>query len=265
MEPNSKSLAVSIENLSFAYNSTWILKDINLEVARGEFVGVIGPNGGGKTTLIKLMLGLLRPARGRIKILGRPPAEVSHRIGYVPQDIHLNRNFPVSALDVVLMGRLSPGAGWSLRDPEAKKAALEALARMEMEPYANWRMDALSGGQRQRVFIARALVSQPELLLLDEPTASIDMEGQADFFHLLQELNSSMTIIIVSHDLMLMATHVKSVACVNQHLHYHDAAAMGGHLLTDLCPTCIKGARCPVDLVTMSPPTCPHVPENGND
>ncbi len=265
MENSSDTPAVSIKNLYFAYNDTWILKDVNLEVARGEFVGVIGPNGGGKTTLIKLMLGLLRPTRGSITVLGRPPAEVSHKIGYVPQDIHLNRNFPVSALDVVLMGRLAPGAGWSLRDPKAKEAALEALARMDMEAYADYRMDDLSGGQRQRVFIARALVSQPELLLLDEPTASIDMEGQADFFHLLQDLNASMTIIIVSHDLMLMATHVKSVACVNRHLHYHDAAAMGGNLLTDLCPSCIKGARCPVDLVTMQAATCPHGLENGDD
>ncbi len=249
---------IDIRNLSFAYNGTWILREIDLKVAKGDFVGVIGPNGGGKTTLIKLMLGLLQPTRGSITVLGKPPAEVSHRIGYVPQDIHLNRNFPVSALDVVLMGQLSPEAGWRLKDPKAKKAALEALARMEMEKYADFRMDALSGGQRQRVFIARALVSEPELLLLDEPTASIDMEGQAEFFHLLQDLNKAMTIIIVSHDLMLMASHVKSVACVNQHLHYHDAAAMGGHLLTDLCPTCIKGARCPVDLVTMSPAVCPH-------
>jgi zinc transport system ATP-binding protein len=163
---------------------------------------MIGPNGGGKTTLIKLMLGLLEAGSGMVRIFGQPPSRVSHRIGYVPQDVHINKNFPVSALDVVLMGKIQPGLGWSRPSREDRVAALDALNQVEMAKYCDYRIGELSGGQKQRVFVARALVTDPQLLFLDEPTASIDTKGQGEFYSLLKELNKTVSIIIVSHDLM---------------------------------------------------------------
>jgi len=158
---------------------------------------MLGPNGGGKTTLLKLMLGLLNSNRGRIRIMGQAPSRVSHQIGYVPQDVNINRRFPITALDVVLMGKLAPGKRWSNTSRQDRIDAMEALDRIDVAGHAQRRIGELSGGQRQRVFIARALVTQPQLLLLDEPTASIDTKGQTDFFSLLKRLNDNITIIVV--------------------------------------------------------------------
>jgi zinc transport system ATP-binding protein len=226
-----------------------VLEEINLEVWEGDFIAMIGPNGGGKTTLLKLMLGLLKPERGRIRVMGKPATRVSHHIGYVPQDVHINRSFPITALDVVLMGKLAPGKRWSKNNEQDRRDALEALERIDMAGYAHRRIGELSGGQRQRVFIARALVTRPRLLLLDEPTASIDSKGQTDFFRLLKRLNRDITIIVVSHDLLVISTYVKSVACVNRRLHYHRQAEITGDMLETMYP-CTVEEVCPVELVT---------------
>jgi zinc transport system ATP-binding protein len=237
---------IEIRNLWFAYNGQTTLREVNLELYRGDFVAVIGPNGGGKTTLLKLMLGLLKPQAGTIRIFGRPPHEASRRIGYVPQDVHINRNFPVTALDVVSMGLINtPRTGGP---GDRRLAALAALDQMEMADDAERRIGALSGGQRQRVFIARALVSQPRLLLLDEPTASIDSKGQADFYRILRSLNQSISILVVSHDLMAISSYIKSVACVNKSLHYHHQAEITAEMLEAMYPGTLEGA-CPVELV----------------
>ncbi len=212
--PNSDPI-IQISDLDFAYNGQRVLQNVNLEVWEGDFIAMIGPNGGGKTTLLRLMLGLLKPERGRIRVMGKPAPRVSHHIGYVPQDVHINRSFPITALDVVLMGKLAPGKRWSTNAQQDRRDALEALGRIDMADLADRRIGELSGGQRQRVFIARALVTRPRLLLLDEPTASIDSKGQTDFFRLLKRLNRDITIIVVSHDLLVISTYVKSVACVN--------------------------------------------------
>ena len=235
------SPVIEIQNLSFTYNGHLVLKDVNLEVDEGNFLALIGPNGGGKTTLLKLMLGLLTADRGIVRVFGRPPKRVCHRIGYVPQDVHVNKSFPVSALDVVLMGRRKAGRGWSRHSRGDWIAAQEALDKMEMRGYADRRMMALSGGQRKRVLIARALVSAPELLLLDEPTTSIDTAGQTEFYSLLKELNKTVTILMVSHDPMILSSYVKSVACVNQLVHFHDEAEITEDMLTMY--------QCPVELI----------------
>lgn len=240
---------IQIEGLDFAYNGQAVLLDVNLEVLEGDFIAMIGPNGGGKTTLLRLMLGLLKPARGRIRIMGKPATSVSHHIGYVPQDVHINRRFPITALDVVLMGKLGPGKRWSKNAEQDRRDAMEALERIDMADYANRRIGELSGGQRQRVFIARALVTHPRLLLLDEPTASIDSRGQTDFYQLLKRLNREVTIIVVSHDLLVISTYVKSVACVNHRLHYHQQAEITGDMLETMYP-CTVEEVCPVELVT---------------
>jgi len=239
---------IDIQNLNFSYNRQPALIDVNLHVQAGEFIAMIGPNGGGKTTLLKLMLGLLNPESGTIQIFGKPPQEVSYRIGYVPQDVHINKNFPISALDVVLMGKLKPGRGWSRHSEMDRIAALHALEQVEMAKFSSHRIGELSGGQKQRVFVARALVTEPELLFLDEPTASIDTKGQNEFYKLLNELNEKITIIVVSHDLMVVSGYIKSVVCVNRRLHYHGHAELTGEMI-EMMYDCTARETCPVELI----------------
>ena len=239
---------IDIRNLTFSYNRQPVLINVDLTVHAGDFIAMIGPNGGGKTTLLKLMLGLLKPESGQIRIFGRSPQEAAHRIGYVPQDVHINKDFPVSALDVVLMGNLKPGRGWSRHSETDRRAAMRALELVEMEKFHNQRIGELSGGQKQRVFVARALVTDPELLFLDEPTASIDAKGQNEFYHLLNELNKKITIIIVSHDLMVVSGYIKSVVCVNRHLHYHGHAEVTAEMV-EMMYDCTMQETCPVELI----------------
>ena len=238
-----KDPIIEVSDLWFSYNGIPILKEVNLTVHRGDFIALLGPNGGGKTTLLKLMLGLLKPERGTIRVFGESPKESAPRIGYMPQHLHFNQSFPISALDVVLMGRLKPGRGWSRYTRKDKLAAAEALKRVEMWESANRRVGELSGGQQQRVFIARALVDEPEVLFLDEPTASVDSKHQTDLFDILKQLSEEVTIIVVSHDVGIVSSHVKSVACVNQQLFHHDHAEIN-HEMLELAYQC-----CPVEIV----------------
>ena len=239
---------IETQNLNFSYEQQPVIRDVNLRIKSGDFMAMIGPNGGGKTTLIKLMLGLLNADSGSIRIFGKTPQDVSHRIGYVPQDVHVNQNFPISTSDVVLMGKLQPGKGWFRHSKENHKAALLALEQVGMQKYRDQRIGQLSGGQKQRVLIARALVTDPDILLLDEPTASIDAKGQNEFYALLKELNHKITIIVVSHDLMVISRYVKSVACVNQRLHYHGRAELTGEMI-EMMYDCKIEETCPVELI----------------
>jgi zinc transport system ATP-binding protein len=243
-----KDVIVEINNVCFAYNGQTVLEDVSLDIRQADFIAMIGPNGGGKTTLLKLILGLLKPAEGSIRVLGDTTEKASHHIGYVPQEVHINRSFPITAMDIVLMGKLEPNKRWAKSSAQDRQEALNALQRMESEPLANRKVGELSGGQRQRVFIARALVSQPRLLLLDEPTASIDAKGQAEFYHLLKTLNKDIPILVVSHDLVAISTYVKSVACVNKRLHYHNQAEITGEMLEEMYP-CTDEEVCPVELI----------------
>jgi len=239
---------IEIKNLNFSYNNQPVLRDVNLTLHQGDFVAMIGPNGGGKTTLLKLMLGLLNAGSGDVRIFNKPPQAVSHRIGYVPQDVHVNKNFPISVLDVVLMGKLRPGRGWSRHSQQDRQAAINALDQVEMKKFRDQRIGELSGGQKQRVFVARALVTDPELLFLDEPTASIDTKGQNEFYALLKELNKTITILIVSHDLMVISGSIKSVICVNQKLHYHGHAELTSEMI-EMMYDCTADETCPVELI----------------
>jgi len=239
---------LEIRNLDFSYNGEAVLKDVNLSVHQKDFIAMIGPNGGGKTTLLKLILGLLAPAKGTVNVDGKPPQEASHCIGYVPQNVNVNHSFPITAMDVVLMGTRDSKKRMSWRSATSRRDALAALERMEMAAHTDKKIGTLSGGQRQRVFIARALVAQPKILLLDEPTASIDTKGQADFYRLLKELNQDITVLVVSHDLLVVSRYVKSVACVNKRLHYHDQAEITGEMLETMYPCTVEEA-CPVELV----------------
>lgn len=249
IDPHAGEPIIRITDLDFAYNGQRVLENVNLTVREGDFIAMIGPNGGGKTTLLKLILGLLTPEKGEIRVMGRRPVRVSHQIGYVPQDVNINRRFPITALDVVLMGKLAPGRRWSKDGAGDRRDAMQALDRIDMADFAGRRIGELSGGQRQRVFIARALVTHPRLLLLDEPTASIDSRGQTDFYQLLKRLNDEISIVVVSHDLLVISTYVKSVACVNKRLHYHQHAEITGDMLETMYP-CTVEEVCPVELVT---------------
>jgi zinc transport system ATP-binding protein len=233
---------IDIKNLWFSFNGEPVLQNVNFTLNYKEFLAMIGPNGGGKTTLLKLILGLLKADRGEIRVLGQKPGHAAHRIGYVPQDIHINKNFPISVLDVVLMGRLRSGIGWSHHKKDDRMTAQAALEKVEMEPFKNRHIEELSGGQLQRVFIARALVTEPEILILDEPTASVDAKGQAEIYTILKTLNEKVTILVVSHDLLALSSYIKSVACVNRRVHFHGAAEVTEEMLE-------MAYQCPVELI----------------
>ncbi|NBB84389.1 MAG: ATP-binding cassette domain-containing protein, partial [Alphaproteobacteria bacterium] len=204
---------VSLRRVGFAYGEVPVLEDVTLDIQRGEFLGLVGPNAGGKSTLLKLILGLLKPQRGEIRVLGRRPQRARRHIGYVPQYPAFSRDFPIRVLDVVLMGRLGLGpmlGGWRRRD---RDAARRALADVEAGDLADRLVGALSGGQLQRVLLARALVGDPQMLILDEPTANIDHRLEGELFDLLAALNRRMTIVVVSHDIAFISSYVTRVAC----------------------------------------------------
>jgi zinc transport system ATP-binding protein len=246
-EAQLSEIIIDVSGVWFSFNGQPVLQDVDLRVERGDFLVVIGPNAGGKTTLLKLMLGLLEPTRGTVRVFGLPPARASHRIGYVPQNVHVNKSFPVSVLDVVLMGRLRTSRGWSRHSRQDRLAAQAALEQMGVWEVRERRIGELSGGQLQRVFIARALVSAPEVLFLDEAMASIDAQSRGEFYESLTELNRTVTIVAVSHDMMILSSHVKSVACVNRDLHYHGSGEITQEMLD-------AAYRCPVDLVAHGVP-----------
>lgn len=225
---------IELDQVSFGYDGRPVLSAVSLEVAAGEFLALVGPNGGGKTTLLKLILGLITPQRGRVRVFGGPPAKARGRMGYLPQQAYLDPGFPVSVLEVVLMGRLGPGADlgpWSRRDRQAARRALE---QVEAAHLAERGFADLSGGQRQRVLIARALAARPELLLLDEPTAGVDPRGEKDVLALLSGLKPRVTVLMVTHDLHFVSAFVNQVACVNRRVVLHPTQEVDDRLIAQL-------------------------------
>jgi zinc transport system ATP-binding protein len=238
---------IKLEDVSFSYNSVPVLEDINFVLQEKDFLGLIGPNGGGKTTLLKLILGLLQPNKGTVKVFDKAAKEGRRFIGYVPQLITFDFEFPISVLEVVLMGMLRKrGIGKRFKNEDIQLGT-EALMKVGMEDHMDTEIGKLSVGQRQRVFIARALSTDPKLLLLDEPVASIDPKWQQEFYTLLNELNRELAIILVSHDVSVISTYIDRIACVNRTIHYHGETKDGLHRISEMyC--------CPVDLVAHSVP-----------
>jgi len=194
----------------------------------------VGPNAGGKTTLLKLILGLLKPTSGSIQVLGLPPAKACSRIGYMPQHANLDPLFPVSVLDVVLMGRMGNGKRFGFFGKSDREKAEEALRKVELQDVRNRSFSDLSGGQHQRVLIARALVTDPDLLLLDEPTSNVDAAVETELFELLNHLNEKMTVVLVTHDLGFVSGYVKRVACVNRRVVVHATHEISGEMINEL-------------------------------
>jgi zinc transport system ATP-binding protein len=234
---------IRVEKLSFSYNGLPVLEDVSLTVQEGDFLCVVGPNAGGKTTLLKLILGLLKPSSGSIRVFGQPPVKSRSRMGYMPQYSSLDPLFPVSVLDVVLMGRLGNGNKFGFYRKTDRLAAGEALEKVELQDVRNRAFSDLSGGQRQRVLIARALVSDPELLLLDEPTSNVDAAVETELSELLNRLNERMTVALVTHDLGFVSSNVKRVACVNKRVVVHAMSEISGEMINDLYGCDMKMVR----------------------
>ncbi len=224
---------IELRDVSFSFAEVPVLEDVNITIPEGDLVSVVGPNGGGKTTLLKLILGLFRPVKGKVRVFGEPPDRSRRRIGYMPQDARHDPQFPVTVMDVVLMGRVE--RGWGGRySGEDKTAARAALAEVGLLSLAGRLFSALSGGQRQRILMARALATQPDLLILDEPTSNVDAVVEARFYDILRELNRRMTIIIVSHDLGFVSDIVQDVVCVNRRVFVHPTSDITGEVIRDI-------------------------------
>lgn len=241
-------VVIEVKDLWVSYDDIVILEGVDLTVKKGDYLGIIGPNGGGKTTLLKAILGLVPPIRGTVRVLGQPPDVGRRHIGYVPQHTHFDKDFPISVWDVVMMGRLTTGGGWRIwSSREDREAARKALEAVDMLDHRASHIDALSGGQKQRVFIARALASDPSILLLDEPTASVDRHIQASIYELLAELRKRMTIVLVTHDIGVISSYVDRIGCLNHRLHVHDEK----HLTKDMLE---ETYQCPVELIAHGVP-----------
>ena len=242
------SLALEIQNLSVFYGEDCALEKISLIVEEHEFLGIIGPNGGGKTTLLKAILGLVQPQSGTVRIFGQTGDKARRSIGYVPQFSKFDRRFPISVEEVVLMGRLAGRSPWFVRyDDKDRMVVQSLLARLEILDLKQRQIGQLSGGQLQRVLIARALAVEPRILILDEPTASVDSASKTRIYDILKELNKEMTILIVTHDLSAVSSNIDKIACLNQQLFYHGRTELEAGLVE-------KVYGCPVDLIAHGVP-----------
>lgn len=213
---------IDISNLTFAYEKQTILEDINLSVEEKDFLAIIGPNGGGKSTLLKLILGINPCKQGKVSVLGNTPKKSLTKIGYVPQNTNVNTDFPIKVIEVVMMGHVEgkrPLFGYGEHE---RLCAMGALEQVGMADFANTKIGSLSGGQRQRVMIARALCAHPQILMLDEPTSSIDVTGQREIYELLKTLNEHITVIVVSHDISVILEYANKAAHINKKLSFHD-------------------------------------------
>ncbi len=238
---------IELSRVNFKYHITYALKDVSFSVNTNDFIGLIGPNGGGKSTLLKLLLGILTPNSGKIEIFGEDIKKSIDLIGYVPQNTDFNRDFPISVIDVVLMGRLKKNSFGKYSNND-RQIAKEALKRVKMYDFRERAIGTLSGGQRQRVFIARALASKPKIILLDEPTANIDSKGQKEVFEILKELNTGMTIILVTHDISSIIEYAKTIIYVDRTIYIHNSPKLSITNLKDKL-NITDGHLCPIELI----------------
>jgi zinc transport system ATP-binding protein len=217
---------IEFNGVTFSYNHEPVLEHITFNVLDGDFVGVIGPNGGGKTTILKLLLGLVTPPTGTVSIYGMQPARARKKVGYMPQYTTLDRDFPITVREVVAMGLFNNTSFFPVIGKKKMEMIHEAMQAVKVDHLAGRQFGDLSGGQKQRCLIARAVVARPQVLLLDEPTASVDTSVEKDIYELLKELNSNMTIMLVSHDLGFISKYINRVFCVNRFMACHSVDQM---------------------------------------
>ena len=233
---------IELYDVTAGYDREVVLKDVNMTVSDRDFVGVIGPNGGGKTTLVKVMVGLLKPMKGRVA-LHQPRNNGLHNvIGYLPQINRFDTRFPISVIDVVLSGLVSEKGLFSRFSRKDKQKAQNLLDKMGIGNLYRKPIGELSGGQMQRVFLCRAIITSPKLLILDEPNTFVDNRFEADLYEALKELNKEMAIMIVSHDVGTISYYVKTIACVNKYLHYHPS-----NIITEQQ---LAAYGCPIQIIT---------------
>lgn len=221
---NKEENEIRVENVSFKYKTDTVIQNAHFHIEKGSFTCFVGPNGGGKSTLAKLILGLLKPTEGYISIFGESPVKSRGSVGYVPQYSNFDLDFPINVMDVVLMGRLKNGQLFYTKSD--RQAVLDSLKKVDLEGLEGRHFSELSGGQRQRVLIARAIASNPQVLILDEPTSNIDTVTENKLYDLLFKLNKTRTIILISHDLTFVSENVKKVICVNKEVHIHPTGKL---------------------------------------
>jgi zinc transport system ATP-binding protein len=225
---------IELENVSFAYAGQAVLKDVTFRVLEHDFMAILGPNGGGKTTLLKLLLGLLSPAAGSIRICGEKPKQASRKIGYVPQYGEFDKHFPVTVKEVIMMSALNAKSFFPFYRKEDEEKAFVFMKKVGIEHLATKKFGSLSGGQKQRALIARALLAEPTILLLDEPMSSLDSKVEKDIYELLNELQNKLTILFVSHDIHVISKYVNSVTCLNVHSVTHSIDELNKQNLVEM-------------------------------
>lgn len=229
---------LELQNITAGYENIPVLKNVNLPVKEQDFIGIIGPNGGGKTTLLKVILGLLKPYEGEIHYY----APKQNLFGYLPQNSRFDQRFPINVREVVLSGLMSDKGLYRSYTREDRIKADELLEKYGMASYKKSPIGELSGGQMQRVFLCRAIISSPRILILDEPTTYVDSNFEKEFYSILKELNKTLSIVMVSHDLGTICSHVKTIACVNHGLHYHHSNLITAEQL--------QSYHCPIELIS---------------
>lgn len=212
---------IQIQNLSAGYDGKVVIKDVSLTIYEHDFLGIIGPNGGGKTTLLRTLLGLLKPYQGSITFYREGAPVEALPMGYLPQYSSIDKEFPISVYEVVLSGLSSQKKRFGSYTPQQHELVRQTLSEMELEPFAHRHIGALSGGQLQRVLLGRAIVSKPKVLVLDEPNTYIDRRFQDQMYEMLGRINRHCAIVMSNHDIGTILQNVKNIACMNTSLHYH--------------------------------------------
>ena len=225
---------ISLDKVYFSYNGAPVLEDITIEIDRNDFVAILGPNGAGKTTLIKLLLGFLKPSKGKISVLGKAPVKTRKFIGYVPQYSTFDKDYPIHVIDIVKMNTLTANSFFPSYKKDVTDTAFSLLKKLEIQTLAYRNFHELSGGQKQRVLIARALINEPKILLLDEPTASVDVSMERDIYDILKILNASTTILLITHDVGFVSSYVNKICCLNRFASMHSVAELTGKSLFDI-------------------------------
>jgi zinc transport system ATP-binding protein len=240
-QTEEKSLLLELENINAGYNGEIIIKNASFGVKSNDFIGIIGPNGGGKTTLIKVILGLLKPMSGQIKYY-ISKANNDHLIGYLPQVHYIDKKFPISVQDVVLSGYMNQDRLMKRFTKHEKRNAEMEMEKMGILELRKKPIGELSGGQLQRVFLCRSIISSPKLLILDEPNNNVDNKFESDLYETLRLLNKTMAIMMVSHDIGIISTYIKTIICVNRDVYYHHSNIIN--------ETQLKAYNCPIQLIT---------------